>query len=108
MASKAQATKLRIGDDIVVISGAHKGSTGTILRFNGDRTRVFVEGVNVVRRHEKPVPALGRPGGIREKEASIHISNVAFKTAGGASRLGYKRLEDGSKVRVSKKTQEVI
>jgi large subunit ribosomal protein L24 len=108
MASKAQATKLRIGDDIVVISGAHKGSAGTILRFNGDRSRVFVEGVNVVRRHEKPVPALGRPGGIREKEASIHISNVAYQTTDGGSRLGYKRLDDGNKVRVSKKTQEVI
>jgi len=101
-------TKLRVGDDIVVISGAHKGSTGSILRFNGDRTRVFVEGVNVVRRHDRPVPALGRPGGITEKEASIHISNVAFQSADGATRLGYKRLDDGTKVRVNKKTQEVI
>ena len=101
-------TKLRVGDDIVVISGAHKGSTGSILRFNGDRTRVFVEGVNVVRRHDRPVPALGRPGGITEKEASIHISNVAFQNADGATRLGYKRLDDGTKVRVNKKTQEVI
>lgn len=101
-------TKLRVGDDVVVISGAHKGSAGSILRFNGDRTRVFVEGVNVVRRHEKPVPALGRPGGIREKEASVHISNVAFQTSDGAARLGYKRLDDGTKVRVNKKTQEVI
>ena len=101
-------TKLCVGDDIVVISGAHKGSTGSILRFNGDRTRVFVEGVNVVRRHDRPVPALGRPGGITEKEASIHISNVAFQSADGATRLGYKRLDDGTKVRVNKKTQEVI
>lgn len=101
-------TKLRVGDDVVVISGAHKGSTGSILRFNGDRTRVFVEGVNVVRRHDRPVPALGRPGGITEKEASIHISNVAFQSADGATRLGYKRLDDGTKVRVNKKTQEVI
>jgi len=104
----ALPTKLRVGDDIVVISGAHKGSSGTILRFNGDRSRVFVEGVNVIRRHEKPVPALGRPGGIREKEASIHISNVAYQGAEGGSRLGYKRLDDGTKVRVYKKTQEVI
>jgi large subunit ribosomal protein L24 len=106
--ANAQPTKLRVGDDVVVVSGAHKGSAGTILRFNGDRSRVFVEGVNVVRKHEKPVPALGRPGGVREKEASIHISNVAYQTAEGASRLGYKRLDDGKKVRVSKKTQEVI
>ncbi len=101
-------TKLRVGDDVVVISGSHKGSTGSILRFNGDRTRVFVEGVNVVRRHDRPVPALGRPGGITEKEASIHISNVAFQSADGATRIGYKRLDDGTKVRVNKKTQEVI
>mgnify|MGYP003883337711 FL=1 len=107
MANKTP-TKLRVGDDVVVISGAHKGSTGTIMRFNGDRSRVFVEGVNVVCRHERPVPALGRPGGIREKEASIHISNVAFQSADGATRLGYKRLDDGTKVRVNKKTQEVI
>ncbi len=77
--ANAQPTKLRVGDDVVVVSGAHKGSAGTILRFNGDRSRVFVEGVNVVRKHEKPVPALGRPGGVREKEASIHISNVASR-----------------------------
>ena len=102
-------TKLRIGDQITVISGAHKGDSGKVLRFNKDRTRVFVEGVNVVRRHEKPMPALGRPGGIREKEASIHISNVAYVTADGdRTRIGYQRLENGEKVRVSRKSGEQL
>ena len=102
-------TKLRIGDQITVISGAHKGDTGNILRFNKDRTRVFVEGVNVVRRHEKPMPALGRPGGIREKEASIHISNVAYVNGeGDRIRIGYKRLENGKKVRVSRASGEQL
>ncbi len=102
-------TKLRIGDQITVISGAHKGDSGKVLRFNKDRTRVFVEGVNVVRRHEKPMPALGRPGGIREKEASVHISNVAYVTADGdRTRIGYQRLENGEKVRVSRKSGEQL
>jgi len=102
-------SKLRIGDQIVVISGAHKGENGKVLRFNKDRTRVFVEGVNVVRRHEKPMPVLGRPGGIREKEASLHISNVAYVTADGErTRIGYKRLENGQKVRVSRSTGEQL
>ena len=102
-------TKLRIGDQITVISGAHKGDTGKVLRFSKDRTRVFVEGVNVVRRHEKPMPALGRPGGIREKEASLHISNVAYVTVDGErTRIGYKRLENGEKVRVARSSGEQL
>ena len=104
-----QNTKLRVGDSVVVISGASVGETGKILRFNKERTRVFVEGVNVIRRHERPMPALGRPGGIKEKEASVHVSNVAFAGIDGkATRLGYKRLENGEKVRISKKSGDAI
>ena len=103
------ATKLRIGDQVTVVSGAHKGESGKLLRFTKDRSRVFVEGVNVVRRHEKPMPALGRPGGIREKEASLHISNVAYVTADGERiRIGYQRLENGQKVRVAKNSGEQL
>ncbi len=101
-------TKLRVGDDVVVITGAHKGEAGTIAGFNKDRTRVFVSGVNRVRRHQKPQPALGRPGGIVEKEASIHISNVAYETSKGATRLAYKIGDDGRKVRIARKTGEEI
>ncbi len=102
-------TKLRIGDTVIVISGAHKGSSGQIQRFNADRSRVFVEGVNMVKRSERPMAALGRAGGIIEKEASIHVSNVALMTSDGqATRVGYQRLENGQKVRVAKKTGEPI
>jgi large subunit ribosomal protein L24 len=101
-------SKLRLGDEVLVISGAHKGESGTISGFNKEKTRVFIGGVNRVRRHQKPQPALGRPGGIIEKEASIHISNVAYETSKGATRLAYKLGDDGRKVRIARKTGEEI
>jgi large subunit ribosomal protein L24 len=102
-------SRLRVGDTVLVTSGAHKGSTGEVTRFSKDRTRVFVEGVNMVKRHEKPQAALGRAGGIIEKEASIHVSNVALQTAeGAATRVGFKFLDNGEKVRFAKKTGEQI
>ena len=102
-------TRLRIGDSVVVTSGAHKGSNGTITRFNKDRSRVFVEGVNLVKRHEKPMPSLGRQGGIIEKEASLHISNVALQDSNGkATRTGFKFLDNGDKVRFAKNTGEQL
>ncbi len=102
-------TKVRVGDTVFVISGAHKGATGTVNRFNGDRSRVFVDDVNMVKRHERPQSAIGRAGGIIEKEASIHISNVSLMTADGQpTRVGYKRLDNGQKVRVAKKTGEQL
>ena len=101
-------SKLRQGDRVTVISGAHKGESGVIGRFNKEHTRVFVTGVNLVRRHQKPLPALGRPGGIIEKEASIHVSNVAFESAEGATRLAYRIGDDGRKVRIARKSGEEI
>jgi large subunit ribosomal protein L24 len=102
-------SRLRIGDTVIVTSGAHKSATGEITRFSKDRSRVFVEGVNMVKRHEKPMAALGRAGGIIEKEASIHVSNVALQTAdGAATRVGFKFLDNGEKVRFAKKTGEQI
>ena len=102
-------TKLRLGDSVVVTSGAHRGETGRIVSFTKDRTRVFVEGVNKVRRHQKPIPALNRPGGIVEREASIHISNVAIATADGTpTRVGFRFDAEGKKVRYAKKTGEEI
>jgi large subunit ribosomal protein L24 len=109
MAMNNRKSRLRVGDTVVVTSGAHKGSTGEVTRFSKDRTRVFVEGVNMVKRHEKPQAALGRAGGIIEKEASIHVSNVALQTAeGAATRVGFKFLDNGEKVRFAKKTGEQI
>jgi|SaaInl4_150m_RNA_FD_contig_31_124760_length_1323_multi_4_in_0_out_0_2 large subunit ribosomal protein L24 len=109
MAQAKIKSRLRVGDNVAVVSGAHKGETGVVVRFNGDRSRVFVEGVNIVKRHEKPQQALGRQGGIIEKEASVHVSNVSLVTADGApTRVGFKYLDNGQKVRIAKKTGEQI
>ena len=104
-----QKVRLKVGDPVVVTSGAHKGETGTVRSFTKDRERVLVEGVNKVRRHEKPQQALGRQGGIVEKEAPVAISNVAYRLSdGSATRIGFEVLENGQKVRVAKKTGEQI
>ena len=100
--------RLRKGDDVVVISGRDKGKTGSILRVSRSEDRVIVDGINMVKRHTRPSQA--QPGGIVDKEAPIHISNVALADPkdGSATRVGYKFLEDGRKVRVAKQSGEVI
>ena len=100
--------RLRKGDDVVVISGRDKGKTGSILRVIPSEDRVIVDGINMVKRHTRPSQA--QPGGIVNKEAPIHISNVALADPkdGSATRVGYKFLEDGRKVRVAKQSGEVI
>tara|TARA_B100000949_G_scaffold125480_1_gene110999 strand:+ start:940 stop:1263 length:324 start_codon:yes stop_codon:yes gene_type:complete len=100
--------RLRKGDDVVVISGRDKGKTGSILRVIRSEDRVIVDGINMVKRHTRPSQA--QPGGIVNKEAPIHISNVALADPkdGSATRVGYKFLEDGRKVRVAKQSGEVI
>jgi len=109
MSSKNKSCKLRQGDTVQVIAGAHKGSVGQITAFKKDRSRALVEGVNKVKRHEKPMPAAGRTGGIIEKEASIHISNLSLVAADGQrTRVAYKLLANGQKVRVSRRTGEEI
>ena len=100
--------RLRKGDDVVVISGRDKGKTGSILRVIRSEDRVIVDGINMVKRHTRPSQA--QPGGIVNKEAPIHISNVALADPkdGSATRVGYKFLEDKRKVRVAKQSGEVI
>ena len=100
--------RLRKGDDVVVISGRDKGKTGSILRVIPSEDRVIVDGINMVKRHTRPSQA--QPGGIVDKEAPIHISNVALADPkdGSATRVGYKFLEDGRKVRFAKQSGEVI
>ena len=100
--------RLRKGDDVVVITGRDKGKTGSILRVIRSEDRVIVDGINMVKRHTRPSQA--QPGGIVNKEAPIHISNVAVADPkdGSATRVGYKFLEDGRKVRVAKQSGEVI
>ena len=103
--------KLRVkkGDEVIVIAGKDSGKRGEVLRVMRSDRRVVVQGVNMVKRHEKPMPALGRAGGIIEKEASIHISNLSLVTADGQrTRVGYKLLANGNKARVARRTGEEI
>jgi large subunit ribosomal protein L24 len=101
--------KIRKGDDVVVIAGKDKGKRGTVL-VRVDDERLVVEGINRVKKHTKPNPMRGQPGGIVEKEMSIHVSNVAlFNPASQkADRVGFKTLDDGRKVRVFKSNGEVV
>jgi large subunit ribosomal protein L24 len=100
--------KIKRNDEVIVTTGRDKGKRGKVLRVLEDR--VMVSGVNMVKRHTRPNPQAGIAGGIVEKEASLHISNVALvdPSSGKASRVGYKLLGDGKKVRVFRKSGEVI
>ena len=99
--------KIKSGDTVRVIAGDHKGSEGKILKVLLEKNKVIVEGVNMVKKHMKP-SAQSPQGGIVEKEASIQISNLSLLTSKGeTTRVGYK-MEDGKKVRFSKKSNEVI
>jgi large subunit ribosomal protein L24 len=97
------------GDKVVVIAGKDKAKTGKVLLVLPKEERVIVEGVNIVKRHTKPNP-VNPEGGIIEKEAPVHISNVqvADPKSGQPTRIGYKLLQDGTKVRYAKKSGEVI
>ena len=88
-----------------VISGAHKGMEGKVLFVSPKNERVIIEGVNFIKKSTRPTQD-NQSGGIIEKEASLHISNVMILQGGQTSRIGYKILDDGSKVRVLKKTNE--
>jgi large subunit ribosomal protein L24 len=102
--------KLRIkkGDTVVVISGRDKGKSGEVLRVFPAENRAIVQGVNVAKRHTRP--RMGEPGGILEKELSLHVSNLAYAdpASGEPTRIGYRLLEDGRKVRFAKRSGEVI
>lgn len=102
-------SKIKRDDEVIVIAGRDKGKRGKVSRVLS-HDRLIVSGINMVKRHTKPNPMRGAPGGIVEKEASIHISNVAiFNSATNkADRVGFKVLEDGSKVRIYKSNQETI
>ncbi len=101
--------KIRKGDDVVVISGKDKGKRGTVLR-RSDAEHVLVEGVNRVKKHVKPNPVKGVVGGIIDKEMPLHISNVALYNPATkkADRVGFRQLEDGTKVRFFKSNGEVL
>lgn len=101
--------KLKKGDEVIVIAGKDKGRKGTILKAIPDERRVVVGGINMVTRHQK-ADRTHPEGGIVKKELSIHISNVALVDPkdGKATRVGYKTLQDGKKVRVARKSGEVV
>jgi large subunit ribosomal protein L24 len=100
--------KIKTGDNVIVIAGDHKGIEGKVLRVDLEKNRAIVEGVNMVKKHEKP-SAANPQGGITEKEAPIHISNLSLidPKSGTATRVGH-RMEDGKKVRFSKKSNQVL
>jgi len=99
--------KIKKGDKVRVISGSDKGSEGEIITIIKGTEKAIVEGVNIVKKHNKP-SAQNPQGGISEKEAPIHISNLSLITQDGkTTRVGFK-YEEGAKVRYSKKTNEVI
>jgi large subunit ribosomal protein L24 len=100
--------RIRKGDQVLVITGKNKGQRGDVLRVDGDR--VFVSNVNLVKRHTKPNPQANQAGGIVEREASIHISNVQLfnPATNKGERVGTKTLSDGRKVRVYRSNGEVV
>ena len=100
--------RIKKGDQVIVIAGADKGKKGTVSRIAGDK--LFVENINMVKRHTKPNPQAGQPGGIVEREAAIHSSNVMVlnPATGKGERVGFKVLGDGRKVRVFRSSGEAL
>ena len=100
--------KIKSGDTVVVTAGDHKGSEGKVMKVILEKNKAIVEGVNMVSKHEKP-SADNPQGGIVKKEAPMHISNLSLidPKTGKATRVGYK-MEDGKKVRFTKKSNQVI
>jgi|TARA_B110000971_G_scaffold10884_1_gene10335 large subunit ribosomal protein L24 len=99
--------KIKTGDNVKVITGNSKGSEGKVLKIVSEKNRLIVEGVNMVKKHMKP-NAQNPQGGIIEKEAFIHVSNVSLLTPSGeTTKVGY-RMDENKKVRFSKKSNEVI
>ena len=101
--------RIRKDDEVIVIAGKDKGRHGKVMRVL-DEARVIVAGVNLIKRHTKPNPARGVAGGIIEREASIHISNVMLfnPVTRKGDRVGFRVLEDGRKVRYFKSNNEVV
>ncbi|KRG43559.1 50S ribosomal protein L24 [Stenotrophomonas pictorum JCM 9942] len=102
------ANRIKKGDQVVVNTGKDKGKQGEVVRVDGDR--VIVANVNIVKRHTKPNPQAGVAGGVVEREASIHISNVNVlnPATGKGERVGFKVLEDGRKLRVFRSSGEAL
>ncbi len=102
--------RIKKGDEVVVIAGKDKGKRGVVLSVINELDKLFVENVNMIKKHTKGNPMQGTPGGIVEKEAAIHISNVAMwnPVTNKGDKVGYRSLEDGQKVRYFKSNNEVV
>ena len=99
--------KIKKDDKVIIIAGEHKGAEGKVFKVLRDKNKVLVEGVNLIKKHAKP-STQNPQGGIIEKEAPIHISNVSLATSDGhKTKIGF-RFEDGIKVRFSKKNNEIV
>jgi large subunit ribosomal protein L24 len=100
--------RIRKGDQVIVITGKNKGQKGEVLRILDEK--VVVQNINLVKRHTKPNPQANQPGGIVEREAPIHVSNVMIfnPSTNSGDRVGFKTLEDGRKVRVFRSSGEVV
>lgn len=101
--------KIRKGDDVIIIAGKDKGKRGSVLRIDS-ADRIVVQGINSVKKHQKPNPAVGDAGGIVDREMPIHISNVAIYnfTSKKSDRVGFKVDSDNNKVRIFKSTGELV
>lgn len=103
-------SKIKRDDEVVVTTGKDRNKRGKVLRIVDGGERAVVSGINMIKKHTRPNPMAGTQGGITEKEAPIHISNVAIYNPkqDEADRVGFKVKEDGTKVRIFRSTQEVI
>jgi len=103
------AARIKKGDRVVVITGADKGKRGEVLAVRPKDNRAVVQGVNIAKRHQKPA-GMGQPGGIIEQEATIHLSNVMLIDPKNdkPTKVGFRVLDDGRKVRVNRSTGDVI
>ena len=104
------ATPIRKNDNVLVITGKNRGSRGRVLKIDPAKNRLVVEGVNMIKRHTKPNPGKNIKGGVVEREASIHASNVQLvcPECGKQTRVGRKILGDGRKVRICRKCEGVV
>jgi large subunit ribosomal protein L24 len=104
------ASPIRKNDNVLVITGKDRGKRGCVLKVHPDKNRLIVEGVNVIKRHTKPNPQRNIKGGIVEREATVHASNVQLvcPECNAQTRVGHKILGDGRKVRICRKCEGVV
>ena len=99
--------KIKKGDTVQIITGNDVGKSGRVIKVYPEKEKIIVEGLNMVKKHARPTQE-NPQGGIMEKEAAVHISNVMIISGGKPTRVGYKILDDGKKVKFAKKSGEVI